>query len=170
MFQIGATGAIRWVSCLQALILWGGVAGADTLVSCHDGDTCRIRTASGVINMRLNGVDTPEIDQPMGKQARDYLLSLLKGKELTTTCYGSAKGNRLACSVLADGKDVQWQLAQAGLAWDYPAYSKGKYAKPMAEAKAAGRGLWAAEGYQSPYCWRWAGTPKCEQTNNRYQP
>jgi endonuclease YncB( thermonuclease family) len=50
------------------------------VVSCHDGDTCRVETGQGVIKIRLAEIDAPEIDQPYGTAARDALCAMICGK------------------------------------------------------------------------------------------
>ena len=48
---------------------WPGV-----VLSVHDGDTLRVRNEQGrVINIRLWGVDAPELGQPYGKASRNFL-------------------------------------------------------------------------------------------------
>ena len=57
---------------------WPGV-----VLSVHDGDTLRVRNEQGrVINIRLWGVDAPELGQPYGKASRNFLRKLAQGKRV----------------------------------------------------------------------------------------
>jgi len=67
--------------------------------------------------------------------------------------------------ILADGRVINEELVQAGLAWWYRRYSPNdeRLAQLEADAKAAKRGLWADAEPVPPWEWRWrrvqCGTP-----------
>ena len=113
-----------------------------------DGDTVSLE--NGVI-CRLSGVDAPETAKPKnGQPAQAYsgeaklaLENMIKNKELTvhiieppvsTKNYG-----RAACVIEVEGKDVNMQILQQGLAWFWGSYVKDSFryqAYQAAEAKA----------------------------------
>jgi len=50
--------------------------------SCHDGDTCTVLLDQGLkefrrMNIRLYGINAPELATPVGPPSRDHLLALL---------------------------------------------------------------------------------------------
>ena len=92
--------------------------------SCYDGDTCR--TTDGE-KIRLACIDTPELrgkraDPVPARAARDYLRSLVVGREvgirrITTDRYG-----RTVAELFVGGSNVQQQLVASGHAdiyWKY---------------------------------------------------
>jgi micrococcal nuclease len=150
------------------LLVFCGSAHAATVESCNDGDTCRIMQDGRVFKVRLLGIDAPELDQPFGQESRDFLLSLLSGKELRLDCHGQS-GRREACAIFVGSTDIQLEMVKAGWAVDSPRHSGGKYGPAEHEAKRKGLGMWKSKDLLSPHCWRLRQTPECVQ-NNLYQP
>ena len=93
--------------------------------SCYDGDTCR--TTDGE-KIRLACIDTPELrgkraDPVPARAARDYLRSLVVGREvgirrITTDRYG-----RTVAELFVGGSNVQQQLVASGHADTYWKYA-----------------------------------------------
>lgn len=141
---------------------------AEKVVSCHDGDTCRVLNSSGKIEkIRLHGIDTPELDQPYGKESRDYLEALIKGKDVKIKFIGRSFDRRTA-KIFINGHSVQALMVSHGYAWDYPQFSGSLYQNEQQKARAKKIGLWSRKNVISPYCWRWNNKP-C-QTNPEFQP
>lgn len=107
--------------------------------------------------VKLDGVDAPEPDQPSGNEARQFLLELLKGKEVTVIDY-TDRGKSRGAWLFLDGKCVNVELVRKGLAWPvaptFPQYQRPKEAAQMAtalaEAKAGKRGVWKEENPTPP--------------------
>jgi micrococcal nuclease len=90
-----------------------------------DGDTLDIRG----MRIRLAGVDAPEMDQPYGKTAKWALVKLCKGQEIRAVFDGDLSHDRtVATCYLPDGRDLSAEMVKAGLAIDWPKFSRGKYA------------------------------------------
>lgn len=89
-----------------------------------DGDTIRIKNT----NIRLFGIDAPEMNHPYGKKAKWALHSLCKGHiiraEITEK---DAYGRTVAQCYLPNGKDLSAEMVKQGLAIDWRKYSGGKY-------------------------------------------
>ncbi len=135
----------------------------DALVNrCHDGDTCVLTKSDGTtITIRLAGIDAPEVmggedgkGQPLGIDARDLLISLVRGKhvqlrEIEKDPYGRTVGEFYLGNQLQNIK-----LVQAGLAEAYKyatnAVDKRAYAAAEAAARNAKKGVWAQDSYESP--------------------
>lgn len=89
-----------------------------------DGDTIDI----GGTRIRLAGVDAPEMDHPYGKKAKWALVNLCKGQEVRAVFDGDLSHERtVATCYLPDGRDLSAEMVMAGLAIDWPKFSKGKY-------------------------------------------
>ena len=70
--------------CLLALPAFA----ADTtivgkVVGVHDGDTLTLRTFNETLKVRLFGIDTPELGQPFGNNAKQALSQMVFGKSVT---------------------------------------------------------------------------------------
>lgn len=171
MFQNRKTSRSSWIQTLKTIVLMAFLAApamAEKVVSCHDGDTCRVLDAQGkTIKIRFYGIDAPEIDQPFGKESRDYLESLIKGKDVKIKFVGRSF-NRRTAKIYFNGQDIQALMVSHGYAWNYSQYSGTAYLQDEKKARAAKSGLWAQKDVISPYCWRWNNKP-C-QRNSRFQP
>lgn len=153
---------------IALLTLMLSLAHADTLASCHDGDTCRFKTPSGIVNVRLASIDAPESKQAYGSRATAYLTKLLTGNDIRLECVGKSH-KRKVCLVFAGGEDVQLKMVEAGWAWDYPQFSKGKYRAAEQKARAEKLGLWTDPKPTSPFCFRKKKAKQCKH-NFSYQP
>ena len=122
-----------------------------------DGDTI---TISGN-KIRLNGIDTPEQNQPCrraditwrcGYEATETLRNWTSTKEVR--CVGDTKDlyGRLIANCFVDGYNVNARLVYEGLALAYRKYSK-QYIPEEDKARAAKRGMWAGE-FVAPWDWR----------------
>jgi endonuclease YncB( thermonuclease family) len=110
--------------CLQA--------SAEPVCKVIDGDTFKLCDGTSI---RLSGIDAPEKGEPYYWDARKALAGLIQTHDLKlTNCHTDDTGKRQACDVFADGKDIQADIVKAGFAWDWPAYSHGRYSKIEAEA------------------------------------
>lgn len=93
---------------------------------CHvvDGDTIRI----GNVNLRLAGIDAPELDHPWGQKAKWELVALCKGHKVTAELEPDKSYDRVvATCYLPDGRDLSAEMVKCGLALDWPKFSGGKY-------------------------------------------
>lgn len=144
------------LACPSLAVAWPAV-----VLDVHDGDTLTVRRTSGdVVKVRLYGVNAPELAQPGGTEARDYLREMLADEEtvdvrtMDTDRYGRVVGR-----VQHGDVDINAALLDAGQAWVYPQYCRSVI--PCAEwvvmtirAALAQRGLWAAGMPQPPWDWR----------------
>jgi len=118
-----------------------------------DGDTVCMRDGTKV---RLHGIDTPERDQPYGKQATRNLDKLISGTvfvvEKDTDRYGRLVGT--LCT--PEGVNVNLEMVCNGSAWWYSRYAKNNRAMASCqdEAEEAGLGLWADDDPIPPWEWR----------------
>lgn len=125
---------------------WASVTGVT------DGDTLDVRFEDGTAGpVRLIGVDAPEGGQALAAEAQAYLTSLIDGPlclEMDVTDRDGL-GRLLRYAWRRDGTLLNEAMVAAGLALvvTYPPdtkYVTSRYEPAVAQARAAGRGLWAA--------------------------
>ena len=108
-----------------------------------DGDTVVIQRTQ----IRLFGVDAPELDHPFGINAKWALVSLCKGEivraEVTEK---DAHGRTVARCYLQDGRDLSAEMVKLGLAIDWPKFSGGMYRS--LEVPDARKKMWLADARQ----------------------
>jgi len=138
---------------------------AEQVFDVHDGDTFRLVKPQTECIMprhrirphqaiRMSGTDSPEINQPMGPEARNALKGMIEGKEVQLQC-PSCSLQRQTCIVFVNEKNINEEMVKQGWAFDSPKYSHGQYAALQAEAEKARRGVWSLEnGGQRPWAYR----------------
>ena len=131
------------------------------VVAVTDGDTLTVEPAGGGerVTIRLHGIDAPELQQPYGGAAKDFVIAkvLFKAVDVHEALQGRDRYGRVIATVLLpSGQSLQAALLQEGLAWVWPRYCKncGAWQEVQAKAKAAGIGLWAAPEPVPPWQWR----------------
>lgn len=89
-----------------------------------DGDTIKIKNTQ----IRLFGVDAPEINHPYGKKAKWALHNLCKGQEISAEITDvDDYGRTVARCHLPDGRDLSAEMVRIGLALDWSKFSDGAY-------------------------------------------
>ena len=127
-----------------------------------DGDTISVLLEDDTnIKVRLAGIDTPELDQPYGLEARDQLVQLVLGQPITCVCTKKDRYERWVCRVSFEDIDVNWMLVRDGFAWWYRYYQKEqpeedrmRYEDAEMKAKDERIGLWSDESPVPPWEWR----------------
>lgn len=117
----------------------------------QDGDSVKmVISSAGELTIRLRSIDSPELDQPYGGVARDYLKNKIEGASIDARCYKKDRYGREVCTLVTkQGEDVNALMLSAGLAWHYLAFAdeqvpseRVRYSDYEADAKANSRGLW----------------------------
>lgn len=108
-----------------------------------DGDTITIQKTQ----IRLYGIDAPELNHPYGKKAKWAMVSLCKGQRIRAEITDEDEyGRTVAKCFLPDGRDLSGELVKQGLAIDWPKFSKGKYRH--LEVVGIRKKLWLADARQ----------------------
>ncbi|WP_282153121.1 thermonuclease family protein [Ruegeria atlantica] len=108
-----------------------------------DGDTIKIQKTQ----VRLFGVDAPEINHPYGKKAKWALVSLCKGQKVRAVVTAEdTHGRTVAKCYLEDGRDLSAEMVKLGMAIDWPKFSDGKY--KSLEVPDVRKKLWLADARQ----------------------
>ncbi len=115
-----------------------------------DGDTLVIKKTQ----IRLFGVDAPEMSHPYGKKAKWALVSLCKGQKIRAeVTEQDTHGRTVARCFLEDGRDLSAEMVKLGLAIDWGKYSGGKYrSMEMPDAR---KKLWLANARQNGHMGLW---------------
>lgn len=108
-----------------------------------DGDSLWLETGGAMLEVRLQGIDAPEICQPWGPEARDALRDLVQGKTVQFRTVGKDSYGRTLATLYVDGTlEVNRALVKEGNAWSTRVrYDRGPYVSEERMAKALGRGL-----------------------------
>ena len=89
-----------------------------------DGDTIKIKGRQ----IRLFGIDAPEIDHPYGRIAKSALIKLCGGKIVCAEVMEEDDhGRTVARCRLEDQRDLSAEMVKQGLAIDWKKYSGGEY-------------------------------------------
>jgi micrococcal nuclease len=133
--------------------------------SVTDGDSLTVRRGREEQKIRLCGVDAPEKDQPLGKEAKEKLQQLVnsaRGKVAIVPVEKDRYGRTVAEVFLMTEPEqsAQQELLTSGLAYVYPKYVGGcPNGTVFQNAEAIGKsqkvGVWAKE-YQRPWDYRQA--------------
>ena len=88
------------------------------VVGVSDGDTITVLDGTTQVKVRLNGIDCPEKGQPFGARAKQLTSELGFGKSVTVCPSGADRyGRTLGEVVLPDGRVLNRELVEAGMAW-----------------------------------------------------
>jgi endonuclease YncB( thermonuclease family) len=136
--------------------------------SVRDGDSINVTNADGVVvNIRLYGLDAPEAKQSFGYQAKKRLTQFVSRKTIFIENVDTDRyGRTVALVRLSDGTLVNEEMVRSGMAWVYEQYCLREdvcaaLLQAQAQARSAGRGLWAESSPMPP--WEWRKTHKTEE-------
>ncbi len=109
------------------VLLTASVAAQDTLMGAvthvRDGDTIEVVG----VPVRLNGVAAPELSEPHGREAKNFMLNLVAGKTVRCKLNGERSYDRVIGVCYLGGQDIGASIIAAGLARDCHWFSKGRY-------------------------------------------
>ena len=138
---------------LAALPALGADSFTGKVADVSDGDTLVIGNGGRVRVVQLAGIDAPELSQEYGKDARDFVKELTKGKRVTVEVLESKSSTSLVAKVSIDGKDLGATLVESGLAWSEQG-SSADLQSAQEKAKSAKQGLWAGTSPKAPWDYR----------------
>ena len=118
-----------------------------------DGDTFEIETGEKV---RMIGINTPEISDIFGKEAKQHLSDLILNKSVELQSDNISKDRdryqRLLRYVILDGVDINKIMISDGFAFAYLKYRFGKknnYKQAQIQSREANKGIWGNSSNQT---------------------
>jgi micrococcal nuclease len=121
-----------------------------------DGDTVTLRMGNHEYCVRLHGIHAPELDQPFGEEAAQFVGQLVDSDQIQVRLTGADQDGQLVGVLLNNGRSINLELVQAGLAWSYQdcAPEDKELALGEERARAVKAGLWADPEAVAPWEWR----------------
>ena len=134
------------------------------VVGISDGDTITIiDTSNSRYRIRLDRIDAPERRQPFGEKSKQYLSSLVFGKQVKIEYQKKDRYGRILGVVFCENKEINLVMVQHGMAWHYSYYDKTEhYAVAEREARRKKIGLWGDLNPVNPY-----NSRKLKRTQNK---
>lgn len=120
------------------------------VINVHDGDTITVLDqANKKFNIRLQGIDAPELKQEAGAVSQQNLSRMVLGKQVTIVWTKVDKYRRTVGTIMLDGRDINIEQVKAGMAWHFKKYEdeqspedRRTYADAEQAARFAQLGLW----------------------------
>lgn len=120
-----------------------------------DGDTVKIEYENKIIKVRLAGIDTPELKQEFGLEAKKALEERVLNKKVYIDGDKKDRYGRLIADIKIGSRWVNKELVEEGYAWHYKQYSKDiELAEAELNAKKTAIGLWTSDNPVPPWSYR----------------
>ena len=120
-----------------------------------DGDTIRAEAKGKEIKIRLVEIDAPEMNQPFGRQSKNFLNRLLYEKDVTLISKGEDRYGRILGEIFANGESANTAMVKFGFAWAYDRDIEDSSLYVFEDqARAKNLGLWQDKDPIAPWVWR----------------
>ena len=125
-----------------------------------DGDSLVLDVRGGQYRVELADIDAPELNQPWGQAARDWLEQALAGRFVVVRSSDFGRDAQIHGRLLFKKRDPGISLLYQGLAWCAPqpdseaVTASREYLDAQKHARAARRGLWSEDSPIPPWEWR----------------
>jgi len=138
------------------------------VISITDGDTVTVLTDNKQIKVRLAEIDTPEKNQPYGKNAKKALSDFIFGKIVQIKFETIDRYGRTIGKIFLDNQNINKEMVKLGHAWVYIHYARDKTLFALEkEARENQLGLWALPETQRIAPWEWRrGKRSMEKESN----
>jgi micrococcal nuclease len=128
------------------------------VVGISDGDTITVlKPDKTQVKIRLHGIDAPETGQDFGSKAKQLASELAFGKDVTIKPVDTDRyGRAVAEVILPDGRSLNREMVERGMAWWYRHYAPSDVILNRAEvsARKVKLGLWSQPNPVPPWDWR----------------
>jgi micrococcal nuclease len=123
-------------------------------VSIIDGDTIAVRFREKIIKIRLYGIDTPEIEQEHGSNAKVFLSNFVYNKKIEVIPKTVDKYGRTVGLIFSEEINVCQKMVESGHAWVYREYCTESFCDHWLEleqnAQKSKIGLWEKNNNPTP--------------------
>ncbi len=148
---IVGTLAVVWIAA-------GGVLAGQSVmtgkcVKVIDGDTLIIECEKNRRTVNLEGIDAPELDQPWGKEVRNFVRDMVGGENVEILVVESGDDSVVA-RVTVDGIDLSEMLVSRGLAWVPEESTDADLVGMSTKARELPCGLWMDPEAEPPWEFR----------------
>lgn len=144
------------VMCLACIQAFGNEGMSGKVISVVDGNTIEVLGEDKQTHVvALAGIDSPELTQKYGEEAKAYLEKVLVNKEVIVRFEGKdRKGNQLAVVLLRGKVDLRIALLKEGLAWTSEKNPLPELEAHRIKAQQKGKGLWKEQNPTPPWTYR----------------
>ncbi|MDB5880143.1 MAG: nuclease-like protein [Ramlibacter sp.] len=128
-----------------------------TVTHVTDGDSLWVRPAAGgpPRQVRVQGIDAPEICQAWGRESREALAAQVLHRQVRVNSRGRDTYSRTLAQVSFGNQDVGAWMVGRGHAWSYRfRRDAGPYSQQESQARSARLGLWSASAPIEPRVFR----------------
>jgi micrococcal nuclease len=128
-----------------------------TVTHVTDGDSLWVRPAAGgpPRQVRVQGIDAPEICQAWGRESREALAAQVLHRQVRVNGRGRDTYGRTLAQVSFGNQDVGASMVGRGHAWSYRfRRDVGPYSRQESQARSAHLGLWSASAPIEPRVFR----------------
>ena len=127
--------------------------------SIYDADTLTVVRGREEKTIRLCGIDAPEISQPLGVEARDYLRKVLDGEIIHFNKLNEDRYGRTVADVILIDRNIGADLVRNGYAWVWDEYARycpeyDELKQASDEAKSNQVGVFSSDSHLEPWIWR----------------
>lgn len=139
-----------------------------TVSHVSDGDSLWVRPLHGgpAQELRLEGIDAPELCQAGGPQAREALARLVLQQRVRVRVRAHDDYGRGLARIDWQGQDLAARMVRSGHAWSYRyRHDPGPYAQDERLARQARRGLWSQGAPMEPRVFRKSHGP-CDRAQS----
>ena len=123
-----------------------------------DGDSIKVRAAGRYYEVRLYGIDAPEVDQSGAGLSKSWLTDYLLDFTVAVEAIAIDKYDRLVAIVYKDGEAVNRVSVAGGYAWVYPRYCRKKICRNWKKDEELARknhlAIWQKKRVTPPWVWR----------------
>jgi len=128
-----------------------------------DGDSIILEKAGRLYEVRLAGIDAPELGwkdrpaQPFAVESKEHLEKLVECESLDVKVIDRDRYGRLLVVIFCDGDNINLKMVEDGMAEYYrgrPSLDISIYRLAEEEARRKALGIWSQKYYISPRIWR----------------
>lgn len=151
----------------RLLLLWALLIAVPASATGFEGRVTRVKDGDSLLvrrtdvkrtsEIRLAGIDAPELAQPWGIQSRTALRRLVQGRDVRVDVFDRDRYGRLVARLWVDDRYVNAAMTHSGNAWAFARYMPDRAIRAGHDAaRAARRGLWSLPPEQRvpPATWR----------------
>lgn len=137
-----------------------------------DGDTFSVQLDNGLFaEIRINGIDAPELAQPFGEESKNYLNQKLVDKKMFIVAPEKDKYGRYLGNVYVNYESVAEKMLAAGMAYHYKDFNQDKTLAALEQqAKNQKIGLWSLPEKEqvAPWDWRHSKNPEAKEQDSPF--